>query len=206
MKPGFVDTPTVITEALSVTTSLKGQGPEEYQSQAFQGYEHRGSQKIFDVLSGRWAKKTLPCYCLQQSLVLGKLSGCQLWSHLAYLIFVSTPSWWEWFMSSLMLNESDSESAFLWKRTFFERGKLTVCWEHNHWYQIHFSSVAQSCLTLYDPMDCSTPGLPVHPRAYSNSCPSSRWYHPTISSAVVPFSRKTEFNKCIIGLPWKSSG
>ena len=59
MKPGFVDTPTIITEALSVSISLKGQGPEEYQSQAFQGYEHRGSQKIFDVLSGRWAKKTL---------------------------------------------------------------------------------------------------------------------------------------------------
>ena len=27
---------------------------------------------------------------------------------------------------------------------------------------IQFSSVAQSCLTLCDPMDCSTPGLPVH--------------------------------------------
>ena len=25
-----------------------------------------------------------------------------------------------------------------------------------------FSSVTQSCLTLWDPMDCSTPGLPVH--------------------------------------------
>ena len=25
-----------------------------------------------------------------------------------------------------------------------------------------FSSVAQSCLTLCDPMNCSTPGLPVH--------------------------------------------
>ena len=25
-----------------------------------------------------------------------------------------------------------------------------------------FSSVAQSCLTLWEPMDCSTPGLPVH--------------------------------------------
>ena len=25
-----------------------------------------------------------------------------------------------------------------------------------------FSSVAKSCLTLYDPMNCSTPGLPVH--------------------------------------------
>ena len=29
-------------------------------------------------------------------------------------------------------------------------------------YLIQFSSAAQSCLTLYDPMDCSTPGLPVH--------------------------------------------
>ena len=27
---------------------------------------------------------------------------------------------------------------------------------------IQFSSVAQSCLTLWDPMNCSTPGLPVH--------------------------------------------
>ena len=27
-----------------------------------------------------------------------------------------------------------------------------------------------------------------NPGAYSNSCPSSRWCHPTISSSVVPFS------------------
>ena len=41
-------------------------------------------------------------------------------------------------------------------------------------------------------MDCSMPGLPPCPSptpgAYSNSCPSSRWCHPTISSSVVPFS------------------
>ena len=58
------------------------------------------------------------------------------------------------------------------------------------WYT--FSSVAQLGLTLCDPMDCSMPGLPVHHQllelAYSNSCPSSQWYHPTISSSVVPFS------------------
>ena len=47
-----------------------------------------------------------------------------------------------------------------------------------------FRSVAQSRLTLCDPMDCSTPGLGV----YSNSCPLSRWCHPTISSSVIPFS------------------
>ena len=34
----------------------------------------------------------------------------------------------------------------------------------NLWYihTVQFSSVAQICPTLYDPMDCSTPGFPVH--------------------------------------------
>ena len=36
------------------------------------------------------------------------------------------------------------------------------------------SSVAQSRPTLCDPMNHSTPGLPVHPGVYSNSCPLSR--------------------------------
>ena len=31
------------------------------------------------------------------------------------------------------------------------------------------------------------------PRVYSNSCPSSRWCHPTSSSSVVPFSRLQSF-------------
>ena len=44
---------------------------------------------------------------------------------------------------------------------------------------IQFSSVAQSCPTLCDPMDCSTPGLPVHHQlpelvaVYSDSFPLS---------------------------------
>ena len=53
------------------------------------------------------------------------------------------------------------------------------------------SSVPQTCSTLCDPMDCSTPAFlvlsPTH-RACSNSCPLSRWCHPTISSSVVHFS------------------
>ena len=47
-----------------------------------------------------------------------------------------------------------------------------------------------------DPMDCSTPGFPVHhqaPRAYSNSCPFSQRCHPTISSSVVPFSSSLQY-------------
>ena len=36
----------------------------------------------------------------------------------------------------------------------------------------------------YSRLPCPSPT----PRAYSNSCPSSQWCHPTISSSVVPFS------------------
>ena len=39
-------------------------------------------------------------------------------------------------------------------------------------------------------MDCSVPGFPPSPTLgeCSNSCPSSRWHHPIISSSVIPFS------------------
>ena len=53
-----------------------------------------------------------------------------------------------------------------------------------------FSSVAQLCLTLrhhelqHVRPPCPSPIL----RVYSNSCPSSWWCHPVISSSVVPFS------------------
>ena len=40
--------------------------------------------------------------------------------------------------------------------------KLTTPKPLTVWIKIQFSSVAQSCLTLCNPMDCSTPGLPVH--------------------------------------------
>ena len=57
--------------------------------------------------------------------------------------------------------------------------------------QIQFSSVAQSCLTLCNPMDYKHTRLPCPsptPGAYSNSCPLCWWCHPTISSSIVPFS------------------
>ena len=57
--------------------------------------------------------------------------------------------------------------------------------------KFQFSSFAQSCLTLCNPMNRSTPGLPVHHRLLEftpNSCSLSEWCHPTISSSVVPFS------------------
>ena len=55
--------------------------------------------------------------------------------------------------------------------------------------RVLISSVAQSCLTLCNPMDCSKLPCPSPtPGACSNSFPSSWLCHPTISSSVVPFS------------------
>ena len=46
-------------------------------------------------------------------------------------------------------------------------------------------------------MDCRMPGFPVYPqlpeRMQSDSCPSSWWCHPTISSSVVPFFHLQSF-------------
>ena len=53
------------------------------------------------------------------------------------------------------------------------------------WDSVRFSSVAQSCLTLCDPMDCSMPGFPVHHQLLELA---QTHVHPTISSSVVPFS------------------
>ena len=53
-----------------------------------------------------------------------------------------------------------------------------------------FSSVTQSCLTLRPQgLQHSRPPCPSPtPRACSDSCPLSRWCHPTISSSVIPIS------------------
>ena len=60
---------------------------------------------------------------------------------------------------------------------------------HFQFSSVQFSSVTQSLLC--DPINCSTPRPPCPsptPGVYSNSCPSSWWCHPAISSSVVPFS------------------
>ena len=56
-------------------------------------------------------------------------------------------------------------------------------------------SFTQSCLTLCDPHGLQHTRLPCpspSPRAGSNSCPLSRWCHPTILSSVIPFSSCTQ--------------
>ena len=55
---------------------------------------------------------------------------------------------------------------------------------------VQFSSVAQSCPTLCDPMNRSTPGLPVQHQLpeFTQTHVHRVGCHPAISSSVVPFS------------------
>ena len=53
---------------------------------------------------------------------------------------------------------------------------------------LQFSSVAQLCPTLCNPIKAKPPCPSPASGVYSNSCPLSQWCHPTISSSVIPFS------------------
>ena len=71
---------------------------------------------------------------------------------------------------------------------------LFICIKYNCYFLCSCSycccSVVQSCLTLlpcglqHTRLPCPSPS----PGVCLNSCPLSRWCHPTISSSVVPFS------------------
>ena len=61
---------------------------------------------------------------------------------------------------------------------------------------LQFSSVTQSLSCSLQPQGLQHARVPCPsptPRIYSNSCPLSRRYHPTISPSVVPFSRLQSF-------------
>ena len=67
-------------------------------------------------------------------------------------------------------------------------------------HSVQFSrSVVSDSLQPQEPQHARPPWSSQTPGVYSNSCPSSRWCHPTISSSVVPFS------SCLQPLPASGS-
>ena len=60
---------------------------------------------------------------------------------------------------------------------------------------LQFSLVAQSCLTLCNPMNCSTPGLPVHHQLPEFTQTHVHWVSDTIqpSHPVIPISSCPQF-------------
>ena len=65
---------------------------------------------------------------------------------------------------------------------FGENEKQRLC-DILFWISVQFGSVAQSCLTLCDPVDCSTPGLPVHHQLLEFTQTHVHW----VGDAIQPF-------------------
>ena len=65
-----------------------------------------------------------------------------------------------------------------------------LCKSGSDWSRTGFSSVAQLCPALWPhELQHARPPYPSPtPWVHSNTCPSSPWCHPTISSFVIPFS------------------
>ena len=75
----------------------------------------------------------------------------------------------------------------MWAERIRKRGFVQ---EVAHWCALLFfsCSVMSDSLRPHGLQHARFPCPSPSPRTCSNSCPSSQWYHPTISSSVVPFS------------------
>ena len=83
---------------------------------------------------------------------------------------------------------------------FWRRGRnfllktYHIDWHCQTTQSVQFSSVQFSCSVMSDslrpdePQHARPPCPSPAPGVYPNSCPLSRWCHPTISSSVIPFS------------------
>ena len=92
------------------------------------------------------------------------------------------------FISSLTNFLLTIVAVFLLICSYFQSGYFLILVPRSF---LQFSLATQSCLTLCDPMDCSTPGLLVHhqlPELAQTHVHQVGWCHPTILSSVVPFS------------------
>ena len=89
----------------------------------------------------------------------------------------------KWNLSQGWKDFSISTNQSVWYNTWTNQRMKTLWWSL-------FSSVTVMSNSLWPHglqharLPCPSPT----PRACSNSCPSSQWCHPTISSSVVPFS------------------
>ena len=70
----------------------------------------------------------------------------------------------------------------------------TVSWEWATVFEVQFSrSVMSDSLQPHGLQHARPPCPSPTPEVHSNACPWSRWWHPTISSSVVPFSSCLQF-------------
>ena len=105
-----------------------------------------------------------PVFLPGESQGRGNLVGCRLWGH------TRVGHDWSDLAQSI---EKRKVASFIW----------------DDWFSVQFSrSVVSDSLRPHESQHARPPCPSPTPRVYSDSCPSSRWCHPAVSSSVVPFS------------------
>ena len=88
-------------------------------------------------------------------------------------------------MTSVCFYQTDSWTT----QHRYKQSDLSQIWNYHYFSSVQFSrSVVSDSLRPHESQHARLPCPSPTPRVYSNSSPSSRWCHPTISSSVVPFS------------------
>ena len=120
------------------------------------------------------------------------MSGLEVWLFPSLWFFPFNPKWIDshWFHLKPSLIQLHTHGSFL----TWTVGKVFSTALPGSRISLFFSvfccfcSVTQSCTTLCDSHELKHTRVPcpsLSPRVWSNSCPLSRWCHPTISSSVV---------------------
>ena len=98
-------------------------------------------------------------------------------------------TWQLLFCKEFGKRDSSYKKYIKWSFPFV--GNLTCCWDEFSSVQFSYSVVSNSLWPhglQHARPPCPSPTDGVYP----NSCPLSRWCHPTISSSVVPFSSRPQ--------------
>ena len=79
--------------------------------------------------------------------------------------------------------KKNTEKTDIWEKS------TVLCKDRNPYKSTQFSCSVVSGFSQPQKLQHARPPCPSPtPRVYTNSCPLSRWCHPTISSSVIPFS------------------
>ena len=129
-------------------------------------------------------------YCSLYKSPLGNLVLVLALEQTVKHIKITFPSFLPWLTGSLELNFKLDHSKYLESNSQYN---CDLFLQQNHPRLVQFSSSVRSDSLWphglqHTRLPCPSPTL----GAYSNSCPSSQWCHPTITSSFGPFSSRLQ--------------
>jgi len=112
------------------------------------------------------------------------------WTYNIYIIYIHILNKNMYIITKVVTEQSTQDHILVDLLSFHIKDDLNIeVGRKSSFSSIQFShSVVSNSLPPHGLQHARLPSPSTTPGVYSNSCPLSRWYHPTISSSVIPFS------------------